>query len=324
MSKYVKSTLLDSAWHALGSQVVLDVSVYHKSHLQPYFYKFESVTDPTTGGTKNVLVLASHEDPGTGLDTRLVWNHRSTVTASLAYSLLRTPPISGTGSPNVTTSAASGFLMLRVPNGWNAGTALGAALENLSAVATFRLTSGIPYTRLVNAGQGTIAPEIGLAQKAEPINSSRTPMTKTLDLKIGKGIHLRAVDVSVYADLRNVLNTHNTTSVFAETGTTTNDEHRKRIEDAELSTLVSEAQSNNAFLPDRSVNLSACATWHGDYGPVNCVALRRVEARFGDGNGVYSPAEQKKALDSWYDAFYGSWAFLGPGTTARLGMELRF
>jgi hypothetical protein len=112
--------------------------------------------------------------------------------------------------------------------------------------------------------------------------------------------------------------------LFAETGTTTNDSYRRRIERGELLGLAYEAQANNALLPDGSVDLRACAGWTGYAGPVNCVALRRVERRFGDGDAIYSPAEQQKVMDTYYTSVLGAWRFFGPGRTARLGMELRF
>jgi hypothetical protein len=158
---------------ALGSQVVLDASVYHKSHLQPYVYRIESVTDPTTGGTRDVVVLTSYDDPGTGLDTRLVWSHRSTVTASLTYSLLRTPPVSGSGSPNVTTSAASGFLMVRVPNGWNSGTALGRSEpeRRRHSVTSGSLHASCEWVQVPCGHQPGL--------RGRPISSSTSSATKT-------------------------------------------------------------------------------------------------------------------------------------------------
>ena len=52
--------------------------------------------------------------------------------------------------------------------------------------------------------------------------------------------------------------------------------------------------------------------------------LRRVETRFGNGDGLYTLAEQQRALNTYFDSFAGSWRFHGPGRTVRVGMELRF
>ena len=52
------------------------------------------------------------------------------------------------------------------------------------------------------------------------------------------------------------------------------------------------------------------------------MALTRVERRFGDGNGLYNLAEQDRALNAYYDAFFGPYLFYGSGRTLRFGVEL--
>jgi len=69
------------------------------------------------------------------------------------------------------------------------------------------------------------------------------------------------------------------------------------------------------------VDLNACGSWQT---PVNCVALQRVERRFGNGDGLYSTTEQLKAFNAYYDAFLGPWRFHGPARTVRIGIQLRF
>jgi hypothetical protein len=57
---------------------------------------------------------------------------------------------------------------------------------------------------------------------------------------------------------------------------------------------------------------------------VDCVALQRVEARFGNGDLRYSPAEQQRAVNAAYDLSFGPSVFYGPGRTLRLGLQLGF
>jgi hypothetical protein len=57
---------------------------------------------------------------------------------------------------------------------------------------------------------------------------------------------------------------------------------------------------------------------------VNCAALRLVERRFGNGDGLYDVTEQTAALNAYFDAFFGAWRFYGPGRVARIGVELTF
>jgi len=322
---YVKSTLLEfGVTQRIGRAWAADASIYRKGHPQlPYVFRSQSFPDPTTPGfTRQSFALTPNDvGAGTGLDAQLQWR-RSAVTGLLTYSLLRVP--STAGGTDIATHAASAMVMLHVPESWRAGTTWGVALANLSAVATFRLTSGLPYTRLVNLNQGIVTPGTDGGVFAEPLNSSRLPLTKTVDLRLRKGLRSRGIDLNVYADLENLLNFRNTLSLFAETGTTTNDSYRQRVERSQLGSLAVEARANNALLPDGSVDLRACAGWTGYSGPVNCVALGRVEARFGDGDAIYSPAEQQKVMDTYYTSVLGAWRFFGPSRTARLGMELRF
>jgi hypothetical protein len=65
--------------------------------------------------------------------------------------------------------------------------------------------------------------------------------------------------------------------------------------------------------------LSGCGSWAN---PANCVALTRVEGRFGDGNGLYTLAEQSRAFNAYYDACFGPSRFYGSGRTLRFGVEL--
>ncbi len=47
-----------------------------------------------------------------------------------------------------------------------------------------------------------------------------------------------------------------------------------------------------------------------------------MEKRFGDGDSTCTPAEETRALDAFYDAFFGSTRLYGPGRTLRIGLEL--
>ena len=58
---------------------------------------------------------------------------------------------------------------------------------------------------------------------------------------------------------------------------------------------------------------------------VNCVALRRAEARFGNGDGLYSLAEREVAMNSFYDAFNAPFnQMYGEPLHVRIGFELNF
>ena len=74
-------------------------------------------------------------------------------------------------------------------------------------------------------------------------------------------------------------------------------------------------------IPAPRVSSLRCASWDTQ---INCVSLQRVEERFGNGDGIYTLDEQKRALNTYYDSFNGSWRFYAPPRQIRLGFELKF
>jgi Carboxypeptidase regulatory-like domain/TonB-dependent Receptor Plug Domain len=225
-----------------------------------------------------------------------------------------------------------GSLALTVPSDWQKGTTIGAVLRNVGAFATFRAVSGLPYTRLRNSGGGNTAPALGfglISTQVEPINSSTMPWTKNIDLRLNKALRIGRADVTAFADLRNAFNWKNVVRLFAETDDVVNALHRETLLSPEFANLRIEADANGRLLTNGSIDLRpTCAGWTsgaaGADGPVNCVELRRVEARFGDGDGVYTLAEQGTALNAYYDLFNGVQNFYGAPRNIRVGFELNF
>jgi hypothetical protein len=130
----------------------------------------------------------------------------------------------------------------------------------------------------------------------------------------------------VFADLRNVLNVRNLVGAFAETRSGTNSLFQASLLSPEFSNLHIEAQANGTLLSGNAVDLRPdCGTWTGTTGgPLDCAALRQVERRFGNGDGIYDPNEQTAAFNAYYQAFFGSAQFYAPARTARIGVELDF
>ena len=52
--------------------------------------------------------------------------------------------------------------------------------------------------------------------------------------------------------------------------------------------------------------------------------LRRTEARFGDGDGVYTLDEQTTALNAYYNSFFGPQNLYGAPRNIRVGFEVNF
>jgi TonB-dependent receptor-like protein/carboxypeptidase family protein len=299
--------------HAIGSTLHADLTLYYKSELAPFRHRILPFVDPrSTTDTISMNVLTkSNGSTGTGIDARIAWS-RQGVQGALTYSMLRDNP-EGPFARSTTTHAITAVGKARAPGG-------------VDAVLTARAVSGLPYTLLINDGNGTIAPfeDFGLGGRAAgDLNGERLPWTKTLDLRLSRDFRMGRFGGSVFADVRNPLGLHNTVAVFAETGAKTNDDFQSLLLSSEFTGLQNEAQLAGALLPDgTTIDLQGdCAGWAAQF---NCVSLRRVEARFGNGDGIYTLTEQQRVLNVFYESFFGPWRFNAPGRTVRLGLTFAF
>ncbi|MGH7676578.1 MAG: TonB-dependent receptor domain-containing protein, partial [Gemmatimonadales bacterium] len=324
--RYGKVALVElGGRHALGRRLAVDVSVYRKNDLSPYVNRFRPFPDPAIPGDTlfiNALTLGDG-DHATGVDAKLDWRPWRSMQGSVSYSLIKTSP-SEDGLADVTTQAIYAIANLGVPSGWKHESFIGLLGRDLGALLTFRATSGLPYTPLINLAEGVVAPgPIPLfGRPAGAINSEQLPWTHRLDLRLTKGLRVGRGAWTVYLDVRNLLNTTNVEALFAETGDVVNDLHRSIIVGFEQGFLWDEASLNGVLLAGNTVDLRVdCATWVAFGGrPFNCVSLRRVENRFGDGDGLYTVQEQERALNAAYDSFYSPPRFYGAGRTVRLGV----
>ena len=342
--------------HAFSQDMVLDVSAYNKDKVSDYAARIIPYADPLNVGDTSNLNVLTNSDFGNvrGVDMKLDRRVGNYLAASVSYtfqlskgtgsdpfSYLRTtsrqiqqvtgsrvpPPQAILPTDDNRTHNIVGSVSLTLPNDWRKGTTLGSVLRDVSLFATFRAVSGLPYTRQSNNGSGALAPRQGFgltATSLEPVNASTMPWVKNIDLRVNKAFKFGGTDWTLYMDARNLLNFRNITSLFVETGDVVNAEHRTQTLSNEFSNLRTEADGNGALLAGDAIDLSGCSTWSGDAGPVNCVLLRRTEARFGDGNGVYSLAEQTRALNAYYDAFFGPQWLYGAPRNIRVGFEVNF
>ncbi len=347
--------------HAFSPDLVLDVSAYNKDKVSDLTYRIKPFADPAVpGDVVNVNVLTNADfGYARGVDFKLdkrVGNWLSfsgsytfqvaRSTGSDPFSYLNTsarqisqvtgdrlpPPEQPLSTNDNRMHNFVGSLSLTVPADWQKGSTVGMILRDVGVFATFRAISGLPYTRLRNTGGGNTAPAVGfglISTQVEPINSSTMPWNKNIDLRINKGLRIGRADITAFADFRNALNFKNVTQLFAETDDVVNAVHRETLLSPEFANLRIEAQSNGRLLGNGSVDLRpACGSWTsgaaGVDGPVNCVELRRTEARFGDGDGVYTLAEQANAFNAYYDLFNGVQNFYGQPRSIRVGFELNF
>jgi hypothetical protein len=322
---YAVSTLLELGFHhTLVSTVALDVVGYSLGSPVPYASHIVSFPDPAVPGNNLNLIAVTSVDSGlqSGVDARVDWSPSPVISAALTYSFAHLPR----GSTNfgsmflneaTSTNAITGIARLRP----------GGALAGLDVSLLVRATSGLPYTLQRNAGFGLTFP--GFNPLINPIGDTKLPWQKTVDLRITKSLRTGPLDASLYADVRNLLGQTNIRGTFTETGATSNPLYQTVLLSPELANLRIEAETNGRLLGDGSIDLRpSCSSWTngaaGAAGPVNCVALQRVEQRFGNGDGLYTLTEQTSAFNAYYDSFFGPWRFHGPGRTARIGIQLHF
>jgi hypothetical protein len=235
---------------------------------------------------------------------------------------------------NLALAAALSF-----PNDWEQGSIVGSVLENVGLFATFRYTSGTPYTRCIAdlGDDDVVSGDNCEARFAEPLNSSRMPAFKNLDLRLTKGFAVGGLDLTGYVEARNLLNFRNVVQVFTATNDIASAREQRDNFSADSADFANEAGANtDVLLGNGSIDLSfggaadpraGCGTWVDQGGAPsapNCVALIRAEERFGDGDHLFDLTEQKRASDALYYTVRGIHNFTGSPRRMRLGIEVNF
>jgi hypothetical protein len=264
------------------------------------------------------------------------------------YQFIATPDGSAAVPPQAILPATdsrphnfAGSAALTFPDNWQAGSAVGI-LQNVGLFATFRLASGTAYTRCPSDptnprfNMGTISPN--LCEKGDlggnEVNRARLPMFKQFDMKLTKSFGFGSSQLTLYADIRNLFNFQNTLQVYSLTGTATNPAQFDRVTFVDDSAdMAQEGAANRVRGSDGTIDLrpgtggDPCATWidtgNRTAGP-NCFGLRRAEQRFGDGDGRYTVAEQRRASRAFYDLNNGLQLFIGAPRRVRFGVEFNF
>jgi len=119
--------------------------------------------------------------------------------------------------------------------------------------------------------------------------------------------------------------------VFAETNGIENATRLQEVWSGDSAGFADEAIASNSydgengdmFLPA----INACGGWStqdGEAAAPNCVYLIRAEQRFGNGDGVYTLAEQRRASEANYYSGNSDASFTASPRRLRLGLELNF
>ena len=334
---FVKNAIMElGVQHAFGEDLVLDVALYDQARPAELVGRFVQLPDPGRGGfTADFLILANARFPHTrGIDVRLVQRFSNLFSGSAVYSFQRvsfSPQGAGGDTLRIPRHVIAAWGALTFPDGWRRGTALGAMLQNAGVFATFRTTSGARYTRVFPAAVGYTTDEPG-GFFVEQLNASALPSFKTIDVRVTRGFRLGPYQATAFAESRNLLDFTNVLNAFTEVGDVAYPDLRARYDSEQVTLLRSEAAAAGALVGDAvDFNLlGSCQNWQGRNsgsfasGPVDCVLLERAEQRFGNGDGVFSPAEYARAFTAWYDLANAPYRFYGPGRRIRVGLEVSF
>ena len=233
----------------------------------------------------------------------------------------------------------SAQLELAFPNHWKQGTAAGSILQNVGVTATARFASGTPYTACggslpadVQVISGGVCSQ--LLEGTFQYNGQRLPMYKQFDLRVTKGFNLGRFDLTAFADIRNLFNFKDEYQVFSQTGDVTNPQAIAINRLGDLQAFAQEASANGVLGADSTINLTfggtgtgGCGNWVNQGGASatpNCIYLIRAEQRYGNGDGLFTVAEQTRASDALYNVFRGLSSFTLMGRQIRLGLEVNF
>ena len=238
----------------------------------------------------------------------------------------------------------SGQLALNFPNNWKSGSTAGKVLENVGVFAVFRFSSGLAFTRCppgtpednsIFAGAAGIGGTCNRGNSFGDFNGARLPMQKQFDLRLTKGFGIGGMDFTAYSELRNLFNFKNINTVFSQTNDIVNNAERDKRRDGDLAEFANEATTNGVFGADQSIDLrfagagaSGCGSWTNAAGNANaspnCVYMIRAEQRYGNGDGVFSLAEQTRASNAFYLFNRGVSSFTNAPRSVRLGIEVNF
>jgi hypothetical protein len=179
-----------------------------------------------------------------------------------------------------------------------------------------------------------VATEGGECLHAGAPSSARLPASKQFDLRLTKGFGHGRLGVTAYLDARNLFNFTNVLQVFSTTGRTVNPADHQVHWAADSSSFAEDALASGVYGVDGAIDLrfagllaSACGGWRtASLRPAapDCVYLIRAEERYGDGDHVFTVAEQRRASDAFYAVERGSYNFTGDPRRLRLGIEVTF
>jgi len=358
--------------HAFSDDMVLDIAAYNRDVLADAAGRTVSVPDPTAQNSATEIRVLTNADFGNtrGVDVRLDRRFGNYFSGTLAYTFQQakntgddpltyiafgsrivsqlgggnTPPpqailTTATNRPHTVAFAGS----LTFPEDFRQGTTMGSIFRNFGVFVTGRYTSGTSYSGCVNTPENSVLIAVDASTSSpcstgdftSEINGLRLPSIKQLDARFTKSFGLRGLNLTAYADVRNILNFTNIIRVFQGNNDVVNAVEFSADSGLSATSLQQEATANEAFdaetgdidLRFDGAGVSGCSGWvnaGNTPSAPDCVYLARAEQRFGNGDGLYTAAEQQQAFNSYYNSFRNRNFFTDAPRRVRLGLELNF
>lgn len=347
--------------HAFDDDMVLDVAVYNKDNLANAAGRLIGAIDPRTNSRVDLRLTVNQDFGNTrGIDMRLdrrignIFNgviayayQDARSTGSDPYSYINfgsriTSAVTGNAAPPPQAAQPVGFsrphnlsaqFAFNFPADFKRGSLIGTIMNRMNITGTARYASGTPYTRCDASLDDDLAVTSGgvCNTLGGDFNASRRPAFKNVDLRVTKGFSFGGLDLTAYADARNVFNIENVLNVFSQTGNTENQRLRENLWRTDSTTFALNGAANGILLANGSLDLpksdAECGAWRttgSNPSPPTCYFYRKGEQRHGNGDGVYTLEEQRRASDlARLGTFHISrWA--GAPRRVRLGMEVNF
>jgi len=347
------------ARHAFSDDMVLDVAVYNNDIVANPSFQFAHPIDPVSGQAAILYQIANVDFGNTrGIDVRLDRRIGNYFNGSLTYSFQDSKntgtdpfsylgffePISGFVGAPPTAALPTGssrphsltaLFNIQLPGDWEKGNILGTIFKRTGFFVTARVASGLAYTRCNPTDQGSVGVISGgscaNANGNGGFNAARLPMLKVLDMRMTKDFRVGKYQLTGYLDARNILNITNVVNVYAQTGTTSSGAAAEKNYASDSTGFVTYAKGTGEYrasdgaiiLPSTIAGCAKVINGTNSYAP-NCYYYIRSEQRFGNGDGIYTLAEQRAASNS-RQAFTNSiWNFVTGARTIRFGLEVNF
>ena len=256
------------------------------------------------------------------------------------------PPTAALPTGSSRPHSLTALFNVQLPGDWEKGSILGTIFKRTGFFVTARAASGLAYTRCNPTDIGSVgvvsATFTGItagnngtscanANGNGGFNAARLPMLKQLDLRMTKDFRVGKYQLTGYLDARNVLDITNTVAVYSQTGTTSSAAQSERLYAQDSTGFVQYAQATGQYRPSDGAillpsTIAGCAkvlNGTNSYAP-NCYYYIRSEQRFGNGDGIYTLAEQRTASNSKEQFANSMWNFVIGARTIRFGLEVNF